>query len=231
MRSQIPHPFCFVDRSCAPQSSAVCTWLLIASGSFLTVYGFLDYREAHSAQNQIAEEWQNSSPAEQEVPAQPSAAPGKSSDGHASQPRVHTNTVAAGTAVAKLRIPRLDTVLYVVEGTRDRDLKRGPGHLVGTVLPGEDGNCVIAGHRDTHFNVLQNIHNGDEVILERAGRTFKYRVDGTTIVRPTNTSSLKPTNEPVLNLVTCYPFRYVGSAPKRFIVHAELEGSTLQAKR
>ena len=65
-------------------------------------------------------------------------------------------------------------MLYVVEGADNRDLERGPGHLTGTVLPGEDGNCVIAGHRDTHFRVLRKIRKGDEVVLERAGKAYRY---------------------------------------------------------
>ena len=134
-------------------------------------------------------------------------------------------------AVAKLSIPRLDTALYVVEGTSDRDLKRGPGHLTGSVLPGEDGNCVIAGHRDTHFRVLQNIRDGDEITLERDGHVYRYRVDGMEVVTPDNTASLQPADKAVLNLITCYPFHYLGSAPKRFIVHADLEGATLAEAR
>ncbi len=191
---------------------AVCTWLLIASGSFLTVCGVLDYWESHNAQSQIAEQWQPELP-QTTVPKRPSPPPPN------------------GATVAKLSIPRLDTTLYVVEGTSTRDLKRAPGHLTGTVLPGDDGNCVIAGHRDTHFRVLKDIQRGDEVLLERDGQTFRYRVNGTTIVTPDNTASLKPTTKAVLNLVTCYPFYYVGSAPKRFIVHADLEGLPLQASR
>jgi sortase A len=133
--------------------------------------------------------------------------------------------------VAKLLIPRLGTSLYVVEGTDDRDLKRGPGHLTGSVMPGADGNCVIAGHRDTHFSVLKNIQKGDQIVLERAGKTFRYRVDGLQIVTPDNTESLQPTKDAVLHLITCYPFHYIGAAPKRFIVHAELEDSALSAAR
>jgi len=98
-------------------------------------------------------------------------------------------------------------------------------------MPGADGNCVIAGHRDTHFSVLKNIQDGDEIVLERDGHKYRYRVDGMQVVTPDNTASLRPTKDAVLNLITCYPFHYVGSAPKRFIVHAALEDSTLSASR
>jgi sortase A len=205
---------------------AVFTWLLIACGSFLTVRGVLEYRESHVAQDQIARQWQHESAAASPVPDSSANSPGGTNK---RKPLRHAPP--SGAAVAKLSIPSLASVLYVVEGTSDPDLKRGPGHLTGTALPGEVGNCVIAGHRDTHFRVLKDIHQGDEVILERAGQRFRYRVDSMMIVTPDNTSSLRPTGKPELNLITCYPFQYVGSAPKRFIVHAGLESSSLEASR
>jgi sortase A len=140
-------------------------------------------------------------------------------------------TPREGRAVAKLSIPRLDAVLYVVEGDDSDDLKRGPGHLIGTAMPGQTGNCVIAGHRDTHFRVLKNIRKGDEIELSRDGHTWRYVVDEMSVVSPDNLSPLQPTREPVLNLITCYPFYYVGAAPRRFIVHARLEDEPLRASR
>jgi sortase A len=206
---------------------SLCVWLLVASGTFLLVCGGMDYWESRSAQREIAQEWQDQQTVEEPAPEVPSTGAGIAK----APPRLSTSLPRSGSAVAKLSIPRLDTVLYVVEGTDDRDLKRGPGHLEGSVMPGEDGNCVIAGHRDTHFRVLKNIHDGDEIILERSGHRFRYKVDGLSVVSPDNTASLRPSSHPVLNLITCYPFHYVGSAPKRFIVHADLENSPLEASR
>jgi sortase A len=128
-----------------------------------------------------------------------------------------------GETVAKLSIPRLGAELYVVEGDDDRDLRLGPGHMPGTALPGEKGNCVIAAHRDTHFRVLRNIREGDEIALETSEGRFVYTVDHTSIVKPTDVSSLAPTKSGVLHLITCYPFYFLGHAPKRFIVDAKLE--------
>jgi sortase A len=125
----------------------------------------------------------------------------------------------------------LNAAFYVVEGTDDESLKRGPGHLEGSAMPGGGGNCVIAGHRDTHFRVLKDIRDGDEIVLERDGHVYHYRVDGSKIVMPTNTQSLLPTRDAVLHLITCYPFYYLGSAPKRFVVHAALENTSLSASR
>ena len=81
---------------------------------------------------------------------------------------------------------------------------------------------MIAGHRDTHFRVLKDIHKGDEIVLETHDGQYRYRVSQTSVISPTNTACLKPTSTAVLNLITCYPFHYVGSAPKRFIVHAKV---------
>jgi sortase A len=143
----------------------------------------------------------------------------------------HVAPLRPGMPVAELSIPRLDSVLYVVEGDDARDLKRGPGHVIGSAMPGGDGNCIIAGHRDTHFRILKDIRKGDEIVLTRDGETFRYRVDETRVISPADLEPLRPTREPVLNLITCFPFYYVGSAPKRFIVHATLEQQQLRASR
>jgi sortase A len=137
--------------------------------------------------------------------------------GEPAQPKL-----ALGDAVAKLSIPRLDTELYVVEGDHASELRRGPGHVMGTAMPGQDGNCIIAGHRDTHFRVLKEIRKGDEIVLQTSTGQYTYRVKTTQVVLPSNTASLKPSKTAELHLITCYPFYYLGSAPKRFIVEAEL---------
>jgi len=122
-----------------------------------------------------------------------------------------------------LRIPRLATFLPVLEGVTESSLLRGPGHLPGTPLPGSVGNSVIAGHRDTHFRVLKNIRIGDEILVEQGNRKFTYKVRETRVVKPTDTSVLRPTRTKTLTLITCYPFRFIGSAPKRFIVTASAD--------
>ncbi len=208
-----------------PKLLAFCIWMLIASGTFLFTLGLLDYWESRSAQRQIAQEWQ-----QMDETQAPSGESDSSPQANAGQ-KPWRMQIPAGGAIAKLTIPRLDASLYVVEGTNNRDLRRGPGHLTGSVMPGTAGNCIIAGHRDTHFNMLKNIQDGDEIDLERAGHKYRYRVDNMQVVTPDNTASLKPTKHAVLNLITCYPFHYIGAAPKRFVVHAALEDSTLGATR
>lgn len=194
----------------------LCAWILIVAGAFIACGGVLNYLAGRRAQDQIAERWsQDQNPVTETQNQKPAA----------------TSTLPIGSTVARLVIPRLQASLYVVEGADDRSLTRGPGHVLGTVLPGEDGNCVIAGHRDTHFRVLKNIRQGDQILLDRHGKQFRYRVDGMAVVTPDNTSSLQRSSNAVLNLITCYPFYFVGSAPKRFIVHASLESAPLAARK
>lgn len=216
------------------------TWILIASGAFYFVRGGLDYVESKNAQDAIASEWNSEQRADSgltEHGREITASPGRPAlqetrpRAHNIVPAQHAVPAQPGAAIARLSIPRLDTVLYVVEGDDTRDLKRGPGHLIGTAMPGQEGNCVIAGHRDTHFRVLKNIEKGDEILLTRNGQTWRYRVDEMSIVSPDNIAPLQPSRTPVLNLITCYPFYYLGSAPKRFIVHATLENEPLRASR
>ena len=90
-------------------------------------------------------------------------------------------------------------------------------------MPGWDGNCVIAGHRDTHFSVLKEIRAGDTIIIDEPEGSYTYKVSGASVVDPQNTACMQPTSKAVLNLVTCFPFEYIGSAPRRFVVHADLQ--------
>ena len=81
---------------------------------------------------------------------------------------------------------------------------------------------MIAGHRDTHFRVLKDIRKGDDIVLETRYGEYLYRVKSTGVISPRNNQPLRPTSHAELNLITCYPFYYVGAAPKRFIVEARL---------
>jgi sortase A len=185
---------------------------LIAGGLALLFLGARDVLESRAGQAE----------AQREFDSIESVKPSPFGSG----PRVATPPAQLGAAVAKLIIPRLDTELYVVEGDGARELRRGPGHMAGTPMPGQDGNCIIAGHRDTHFRVLKDIRKGDAIVLETGAGQYTYRVSGTQVVSPANTASLKPTRDAELHLITCYPFYYLGSAPERFVVQARLEGES-----
>jgi sortase A len=125
-----------------------------------------------------------------------------------------------GSLVGRIEIPRLDLAAVVFEGTSDDTLSRGVGHLKGSAAPGERGNLVLAGHRDTFFRELRGIREGDDVNIQAPEGEFQYRVDSTAIVQADQTEVLRPSDGATLTLITCYPFHYIGNAPERFIVRA-----------
>jgi len=125
-----------------------------------------------------------------------------------------------GSLLGRLEIGSVGIAVMVLEGTGGRTLRRGVGHIPGTALPGERGNIAIAGHRDTFFRPLRNIHKGDEITLTTLQGVYRYRVDSMQLVEPEDTAALDNSGDATLTLVTCYPFYFVGPAPKRFIVRA-----------
>jgi sortase A len=122
--------------------------------------------------------------------------------------------------LAVLRIPRIHLEVPVLEGTDEVVLNRAVGHIEDTARPGADGNSGIAGHRDGFFRGLKDILPGDLIELETLRATEVYRIERTWIVDPEDVSVLDPTPARSVTLVTCYPFYFVGSAPRRFIVRA-----------
>jgi sortase A len=125
-------------------------------------------------------------------------------------------------ATALLRIPKIDLEVPVFVGTDDLTLNRGVGLIEGTALPGEEGNIGIAGHRDGFFRGLKDVRQGDTVELTTQEQTFTFVIDGIAVVEPSDTSVLSQREHPSLTLVTCYPFYFIGNAPKRYIVQASL---------
>lgn len=125
-------------------------------------------------------------------------------------------------ALALLEIPRLGLTVPVLEGTDELTLNQGVGHIEGTALPGECDNVGIAGHRDGFFRVLKDVTDGDTIELLTLWETLSYAVEDIRIVEPEAVQVLAPTGTPVLTLVTCYPFYYVGNAPERYVVRARL---------
>jgi sortase A len=139
--------------------------------------------------------------------------------GKPNAPQVSKST---GEVFARLVIPRIQLDVVVVEGTTRKALLVGPGHLNSTAAPGEPGNSVLAGHRDTFFRRLGELARGDSINVSRGGKEYRYRVTRTQIVDPASTEVLQTTPGYHLTLITCYPFHYLGPAPKRFIVFADL---------
>jgi len=147
-----------------------------------------------------------------------------------STPTPAAHAPAAGTVLGRLEAPSVKLSTVVLEGSDDGTLSRGSGHIEDTPMPGQPGNVGIAGHRDTTFRALRNIHVGDPLDYKTADRVYRYRISKTMIVGPDDVYVLDPTAEPALTLVTCYPFEFIGHAPRRFIVRADLIGEEARAE-
>jgi sortase A len=132
--------------------------------------------------------------------------------------------IEAGSYLFRMSFPRQNAAFGVVEGTTKQSLRKGPGHLEGSSMPGDRGNAVIAAHRDTHFRLLKDVAVGDEIRIDSEGQRYVYRVEDTRVVSPNDTSPLRSSGEPILTLVTCYPFYFIGPAPDRFVVRARAVG-------
>ena len=133
--------------------------------------------------------------------------------------------------LAILRVPKIDLEVPVFNDTDDLTLNRGVGRILGTAQIGRPGNLGIAGHRDGFFRGLKDIELGDSIELEYPGGEDRYVVTQIQIVLPTDTYVLNAMPMPTLTLVTCFPFYYVGSAPKRYIVTASIENSSKRNPR
>ena len=131
--------------------------------------------------------------------------------------------VPHGTVVARLRIEKIGLSAVAKEGDDDAILRLAVGHVPGTPLPPEPGNAAFAGHRDRFFRRLGKLRPDDAIRVRTASGDFLYRVEWTSVVAAADTWVLAPTPGPHLTLVTCYPFRFVGPAPKRFVVRARRE--------
>jgi len=164
------------------------------------------------------------------VPPQPLTITQTMLPGDSGEVKESTPPPSAGTLLGRLSAPSVKLTTVVLEGSDDKTLGRGSGHIEDTPFPGQAGNVGIAGHRDTTFRALRNIHIGDTLEYSTADRLYRYRISKTMIVGPDDVYVLDPTPEPALTLVTCYPFEFVGHAPRRFIVRADLIGEEPRAE-
>src|SRR5262249_2689043 len=130
--------------------------------------------------------------------------------------------VPPGTWIARLEAPSVHLGATVLEGSDDRTLARAAGHIEETALPGQPGNVAIAAHRDTIFRPVRNLRVGDALELTTADRVYRYRVTRTRVVHPDDLQVLDASDHSTLTLITCYPFTFIGHAPLRFVVSADL---------
>ena len=127
-----------------------------------------------------------------------------------------------GDVIGTLSIPRIKSFIAIIEGTGSKELKRGVGHYVGSVIPGVSDNSVLAGHRDSVFRRLGEVKIGDLITVKNDYGTFVYEVHKIRIVQANDRTVIVPSKDAILTLSTCYPFRFIGNAPKRYIVQAGL---------
>jgi sortase A len=127
-----------------------------------------------------------------------------------------------GDFLGTLSIPRLGRVIPIYEGTDESELKKGAGHYVKSVLPGFLDNSVISGHRDSYFSKFDKLKVGDSITTKTSSGTFTYKIKSFRIVKADDRTVIVPTEVATLTLTTCYPFYFIGNAPKRFIVTAVL---------
>lgn len=127
-----------------------------------------------------------------------------------------------GETYGHLLIPKLDAKIPIFYGSEEEQLKQGIGHVEGTALPGENHHTVLSGHRDTVFRHLGKIEKNDIFIVNTETGTFSYKVKKIRIVDKDNQTVMVPKPRATLSVITCYPFGFLGNAPKRFVVVADL---------
>lgn len=127
-----------------------------------------------------------------------------------------------GEKLGELKFSSISYEVPVVEGTHPEELKSGVGHFAGSLLPGQGGNVVLSGHRNTSFRKLEDVKKGDPIKFETPYGEFVYEVTDFKITGVNDESIIVPTDYETLTLTTCYPFEYIGDAPDRFVVYTKL---------
>ncbi|MGG3503996.1 class D sortase [Paenibacillus lautus] len=122
--------------------------------------------------------------------------------------------------IGMLQIPKLEAELPIIEGTDEEMLERGVGHYSGTAFPMDNEQILLSGHRDTVFRNFDKLSVGDRFIVKLPYGTFEYEIQSTDIVDKDDTSVIRSMGTEVLVISTCYPFRFVGNAPERYIFYA-----------
>jgi sortase A len=146
--------------------------------------------------------------------------PGESDRTEEPRARIGTSSRPDAAVLGRIEIPRVGVRAIVREGIDAHTLGIAVGHIPGTARPGEPGNIGLAGHRDTFFRALRDVRTGDLLRLTTLSGSETYRVSSLSVVEPERTDVLRPTGGSVVTLVTCFPFDWIGAAPKRFIVAA-----------
>ena len=171
----------------------------IVLGSLLIGDSMIFYAKGYIGQKLLNSAWKESKNTEQEIKPWP---------------------WSATYPVGKLIIPKINFDKIIIEGAHDGSMDYGSSHLIHTPLPGEKGNCVIAGHRDTFFRDLHILNLGDSLYLEGKNHSGWYKIKNIEICNTDDIRLIKDFQIRALTLVTCYPFNFIGAAPKRYIIQA-----------
>lgn len=145
----------------------------------------------------------------------------------AKAPELYPVRPKQGEEMGELYIPKLKSALPIFEGSDEDELAKGVGHYAKSVLPGENDNSVLAGHRDTIFRRLGQVGKGDLLIVTTSAGKFTYKVKKVRIVDKEDRTVIVPKPVATLTVSTCYPFYFIGQAPKRYILVAFLQSSQL----
>ena len=199
----------------APSAARRLGAVLIVAGTLLLGYAGVGYARSALARDRMRTAWEVAEARRAVLAASALAATGTG--------RVE----ASGAPVARLVIPVIGLDEIVVEGVSEGALRAGPGHLPGSVLPGEPGNAVLSAHRDRHFHRLDQLAVGDSVVTTAAGRTVTWRVAERRVVGR-DAPALFASPEPRLTLTTCWPVRYFGPAPDRLVLTLEKTGERME---
>jgi LPXTG-site transpeptidase (sortase) family protein len=170
-------------------------FVILAAGLMLVFYVGKQYGEMYAAQEGLVKQWQQ-------------------------QNGANVVTKVGPGSVVRILVPKIRLDAMVVEGTTRKSLLQGPGHLENTPKPGDQGNAVVAGHRDTFFHNLDDLVSGDDVYVLRSGQRYHYVVTRKTVVDPNELSVTDKSDDSRLTLITCYPSHYIGPAPLRLVVLA-----------
>ena len=173
------------------------------------------------------QEWLYQRSAEREMRRVPTSTPETEKKGQSGSTAIEDQN--APSFPARLEVPRLGLSALVKQGVDDATLRRAVGHVPESAAPGASGNTALAGHRDTFFRPLKKVRLGDRVRITTPRGVHEYVVRETKVVGPADVSVLRPTREKTLTLITCYPFNFIGSAPKRFIVRASSVETPIRA--
>jgi sortase A len=178
--------------------------LFILVGVALLLYVGSEYATTYFEQRRLAREWQQQQRLEEQVATS------------------NSDAAIVDDGLTRISIPKINLDAIVVDGTSYKKLKLGPGRILNTALPGTVGNSVITAHRDTFFRHIYELKKGDEIVVQRSGKKFRYEVTGKKVVDPSDLSVTKQSKDKRLTLITCYPTYYIGPAPERLVVFSKM---------